>query len=246
MSHLDEGTLLAIRDRGIVDADARTHVVECGECSEALAATRDRAEMVARALGALDEGPVIDVEAGKGAVRRRLDERRGAPRRPAPPFYRSLGRAAALVLLASGAVYALPNSPLRHWIIGDGTPPAATVEAGPAVDASEGIELAVPAGGLTIVLNAAQTGQRIEVAWVDGDEAAVVAGAGSRYAVSSGSLRVDVAAGDVHIDVPLGSDPVTIEVNGRLLLRASAGEMDVRGAVASRDARGIVFTVETG
>lgn len=245
MTHLDEGTILAIRDRGLVDADAHEHLDQCASCASALAAAQERAEAVARSLRALDGGPPIDVDAAKAAVRQRLDERREAPRRRVPGVYWSLGRAALLVLLASGAAYAIPNSPLREWLAGDNVPSRATVEttAVGAPAAAEGVELAVPIGGLSIALTSAAIGQRIEVRWVDGDRLTVVAGADSRYQVSSGSLGVDLRPGDVRIDVPVGNEPIIVEVNGRMILQRVDGGLVVQGDVLSRDQSGIVFTV---
>lgn len=246
MTHLDEGTLLTIRDRGLVDADARTHLDDCDVCSSALAATQARAEVVARALDDLGGERPIDIEAAKATVRRRLDARREAPRRTHSGAYRSFGRAALLVLLASGAVYALPNSPLRDWVGGRASVDSPTGDPAAVSAASEGIEVTVPAGGLSIALTSAEVGQRVEISWVEGERAAVVAGSGSHYAVSSARLQVDVAPGDVRIDLPTGPEPITLEVNGRTILRSVEGALDIRGEVVARDANGIVFTVGQG
>ena len=248
MTHLDEGTILALRDRGLVDADAREHVDECATCAAALTAAQERADAVAFALRSLDGGPPIDVDAAKAAVRRRLDARREERRTPAPGLYRSLGRAAALVLLASGAVYAMPNSPLRGWLSGDAGTDAAVVESPPPVEVAspEGVELTVPAGGLTIRLTSVQPDQRIEVVWVEGDRASVVAASDSYYAVSSSGVGVDVREGDVRIGLPTGPEPIIIEANGRMVLSRVDGAVRVQGDVVSRDPNGIVFTVGQG
>ncbi len=244
MTHLDEGTLLAIRDRALVDADAHEHLDECAVCSEALADTRARADVVARSLRALDGGPPIDVDAAKAAVRRRLDQHREAPPRAVPGLYRSLGRAAILVLLASGAVYALPNSPLRGWLSGGEESVAPAMVGGTEVPtATEGIEVAVPSVGLTISVTSAQVGQRIEVSWVDGERASVEAGSDSRYQVSATGLQVDVTPGDVRIRLPMDAGPLIVEVDGRIVLQKVDEGIDVQGDVVSRDENRIVFTV---
>lgn len=246
MNHLDEGTILTIRDRGLVSADAREHLDHCASCASALTDAQARADVVAGSLRALDGGDPIDVEAAKADVRRRLDARREATKPHVAGVYRSIGRAAVLVLLASGAVYALPNSPLRDWLArGDdtgGSAVEATPEAG--VAATESVELMVPAEGLSIALTVAATGHRIEVRWVEGDRLTVEAGADSRYEVSSTSLGVDLRPGDVRIDIPVGNAPIIVEADGRIILRRIDGELDVRGDVLSRDERGILFTVE--
>lgn len=244
MTHLDEGTLLAIRDRALVSADAHEHLDGCAVCSEAMADAKARADVVARSLRALDGGPPIDVDAAKAAVRRRLDQQREAPQGAVPGLYRSLGRAAILVLLASGAVYALPNSPLRGWLAGGEEAVAPAMGVGAEVPtATEGIEVAVPSEGLTISLSSVRVGQRIEVTWVDGERASVEAGSDSRYQVSATGLQVDVTPGDVRLRLPMDAGPLIVEVDGRMVLQRVDGGIDVQGDVVSRDENGIVFTV---
>lgn len=243
MTHLDEGTILTIRDRGLVDSGAREHLDGCPSCTMALDTAKERADAVARSLRTLDDGAPIDVEAAKAEVRRRVDARRDAHPRRGPWIHRSLGRAAILVLLASGAVYALPNSPLRGWLAGTGTSSPGVVESSTDGGVSPGVELTVPATGLSIRLTAVAADQRIEVVWIDGDQLSVVAGSDSRYEVSATGVGVVVSAGDVRIGVPIGPAPIIIEANGRMVLSRVDGEVDIQADVVSRDENRIVFTV---
>lgn len=247
MNHVEEGTLVAIRDGGLVSADAHVHVEECAACQAALADVRDRAEAVADALGSLVADAPVDVEAAKAEVRRRLDERRAAAHKQTPGLVGALGRAAVLLLMAAGVVYALPGSPLRGWLddLASPTPASAPVEeAGPTP--AEGVELDVPAGGLRIILTSVESGQRLEVTWSGGERARLVAASGSRYAVASGSVTAELAPGTVRLVLPRSSGSVTVEAGGRMLLSSVEGDLEVLGDVLSRDADRVVVSMGGG
>lgn len=243
MSHLDEGTIVALRDRGPTPGDTRRHLEECVVCRDALAEARRRAESVEHALEALRADP--DVESAKAEVRKRLDARRDAGRHRSSRLVWSLGRAAGLVLLFSGVVYALPNSPLRAWLHSDPPPDhvgAPSITGLQRPDPEEGIEIEMPPEGLRIVLNSVDAGTRIEIRWLDAGQARIVAAAGSRYAISEGRAEAGVVSGPVRVDVPRDGSSITIEVNGRMILERIDGSLDVMGDVVSRSADRIVFS----
>lgn len=251
MRHLDEGTLLTMRDGGLVDADARRHATACPSCAAALAEARTRSDYVARALDALS-GPMdapgaddrpIDVEGAKAAVRRRLDGRRSEARQRVPGLFRALGRAAVLLLLASGVVYAIPGSPVRDWADRVRAREAATVPAETAVE-SEGLELDVPESGLRIAVTSAGPGQTVEVRWTDEARASLVAPRGSRYAVSTDGAEVAASEGVVRIGLPRSGAPVAVRLDGRTILRRVEGRVEVLGSVVSRGPDRIVFSAE--
>lgn len=249
MSHLGEGTLLAIRDGCPVDADALLHVEQCASCRGALADVRARARTVGDALGSLVRDVPVDVEAAKAEVRRRLDERREASRRRVPGLVGALGRAAVLLLLAAGVAYALPGSPLRAWL-DDRLGPTVTTVTTPSADGSppttEGVELDVPLGGLRMVLTSVEQDQPLEITWSDGERVRLVAAAGSRYAVAAGRVEAEVAAGPVRVVLPRSSGSVTIEAGGRVVLRSVDGDIEIVGDVVSRDADRIVVSMTAG
>lgn len=247
MSHVSEGTLLAIRDGGLVDADARLHVESCPSCRAELDDARARARTIADALASLAEDAPVDVGAAKAEVRRRLDERRKTGRRPMPRLAGGLGRAAVLLLLAAGLAYALPGSPIRGWLE-ERVEPTVT-DALPdegAPPSTEGVELDVPLGGLRMVLTSVEDGQRLEITWSDSDRVRLVAQAGSRYSVAAGRVEADVARGPVRVALPRSSGSVTIEAAGRMVLRSVDGDLEIQGEIVSRDADRIVVSMIEG
>ena len=140
MNHLTERAILELRDGVAVDAFARAHLDQCATCQTELEEAQARAAAIASALTDLDER--FDVESARGAVRARLangeaaagltngqtsgqasEQTRGhtdgETREPKvrAPFW-TLGRAATFLLLTTGALSALPGSPLREFIGG--------------------------------------------------------------------------------------------------------------------------------
>lgn len=243
MSHIDAGTIVTIRDGGLVDGEARRHVQECVVCRAALADARILSQSVERALEALAPEVDVDLAVAKAEVRRRLDRRREATHRSAPGLLPSLGRAAGLLLVAAGVAWALPGSPVRDWL-GRGSAPGSVEAPAPrdaaTATAAEGIEVGVPASGLRIVLASVAPDATIEVLWSDDARATIVAGPGSRYAVSDGRAGVVAGPGPVRVTLPRAG-PITIEVDGRMILRQADGESEVTGDVLSRSADRIVF-----
>lgn len=246
MSHAAPGVIATIRDRGLVDADAERHVRECASCRAALDDAHTRAREVEDALASLTADLDVDVARAKADVRRRLDARREADHRPSRGALWAVGRAAVLLLALTGVVYAMPGSPLREWLGPRTRPETAEIPAtgGPeAAPASEGIELTVPEGGLRIVFTSIAADATVEVRWVEGRRAAIVAGQGSRYSVSQGRAEIDAAPGPVSVSLPRAAGPLTIDVGGRMILRSADGELELSGDVVSRSADRIVFSV---
>ncbi|HKA60703.1 MAG TPA: hypothetical protein VKD28_18950 [Gemmatimonadales bacterium] len=105
--HLEEGPLEALLDNeldAVAAAEARRHLDACGQCRGELERLRSDASALEHALRALDHpAPQIPVEriVARAATRR-------LPLRWAAGI--------ALLLLATGTAYALPGSPVRHWV----------------------------------------------------------------------------------------------------------------------------------
>jgi hypothetical protein len=241
MNHLEEGTMLAIRDRELIAGDARAHVAECGHCRTTLEELERRADMIASALRALD-GP-LEVERAKAAVRARLDARWDADRVPAGRWRAHLGRAAAILLLAAGAAYALPGSPVRGWIDGrvggDGATavPAAVQE----VSGEGAIEVGLDAGRIQVVLSGLPPGSTLDVVWTDRATARIVAAAGTSFSFGEGRAEAVVPPGPVRVELPRGASAVSIEVDGRMYLRGAADGLDVLVPAAEHTAERIRF-----
>ena len=230
MNHVNEGTLLAIRDGELVATDHRLHVESCAQCREALDSARDRSEQIERVLA--DLSTPVDVDAAKRAVRARMDARR-AVERPRGSSYGHLGRAAAILVVAAGAAYALPGSPVRGWL--DPSPAVTGHAIQPAVDGalpveSSGIEVGV-VDRLDIILRDVAEGSLIEVVLLDGDASRLSAPAGSTYSIADGRIEATLSAGPVRIELPRRLETVSIRVNGRVMMEGSVSAPDLEGVV---------------
>ncbi len=220
MTHLDEGTLVAIRDGALLPAEARLHLEECPPCETALAAATERAGTIEELLEPLaDQLGSPDYESARAAVRKRLDARRAAPVRG-----RHLGRAAAILLLGATAVSALPGSPVRDWIESGQTEGAETVTA-TVESATEAIEVPVGVEGLQIVLRG--TGVGVDISWTDALTARIEAAQGSRFVVAGGRAEVDVTEGVVTLTLPRALGPLSVEVGGWTVMTNDAQGIQV-------------------
>jgi hypothetical protein len=246
MTHLDEGTILAVRDGAREVDDALEHLAGCAPCSRQLARARTRATEVAEALEALDDD--VRVDAAKAVVRKRLDDSRTQRARRGEHGWPALGKAAALVVLAAGAASALPGSPLRTWWEErDGTPVPLAEPTGPSAAPQEGLVggIAVPldAGRIAVIVRGAAPGTRVRVEWVERLTASVSAPAGSGFTYGGGRAEVDAAPGALRIELPRTAGYATLEVNGVEYVRRSDEQLDVTGPVTERSDAGVSFIV---
>jgi len=243
MSHIDEGTIVALRDGSLVTDDASEHLSECPRCRTTLDDARRRAELIAESLSALD-GP-IDYEAAKAALRARLDSGREGGRTPGRTRWH-VGRAAAVLLVTAGAAYALPGSPVRDWVFPtDADPePTAGVEGGVSETLQEGgIEVNVPEGRIQIVLTGLAPGSDLVVAWMDAATARIAAAPGSSFSFAEGRAEARVAPGPVRVELPRFAPVVSVEVDGRMYLRRTSAGLEVSGPVVERTDERIRFTI---
>jgi hypothetical protein len=250
MKHLDEATILAIRDGERVDAHTAAHVDECATCAALLAAARERADGIEHVLTALDHP--IEATAAKVGVRARVSA--GAEQRKSWTWGgRHLGRAAALLLLTAGAVAALPGSPLRTLltlpVIGLSSeapdPVTEPAPAGPVVRerSDVAIAVAVPEGDVQVAVRGADPGTEISVVWTEQASARLTAPAGSRFTYSAGRIEVDASRGALLIELPRAAAAVSLEVDGRLYLTGSAEEPEVLGPAVETTDDSILFRV---
>lgn len=245
VDHVDEALLTALRDGVAEPADesrVRAHLDACVECRDRLAALKLRRATVAAGLASLDTS--FDLESARAAVRAGAFPFRKRTHRAA------WARAAAAVLFlgAATAAAALPRSPVRHWlsqIVHSGTtavPAPDSQAAGPAAAAeTTGVRLNVPSGSLHVVLGDVTGGTEIDVRWVAGSEAAILAPLGSRFASATGRLEARPAPGLVRVELPRGVVPTTLEVGGRVYLARTTEGLTVSGPVVRRDDDGVVF-----
>lgn len=247
MKHVDEGSILALRDGASTDAGVAEHVESCHACAAEIERARGRATRVAAALAELDDAlAAVDLEWAKSAVRRRLDPAGHERGRPIRSSRSALPKAAVLVLLAAGAASALPGSPLRSWWRAPEALTTGAVEPSPQEAArARAAALAVPLeeGRIAVVVRRAPGGASIEVAWTDGPEAGVSAPPGSSFAYGVGRIEVDAVSGPVRIQLPRGATLASVVVNGVEYVRRSGDEVEVMGQTIERSENLLRFSV---
>jgi len=240
MTHLDEGTILAMRDGAWETEAALQHTSSCTLCSHELGRARARAALVSGALSVLDED--VDTEAAKAVVRRRLDARHGAVRGGAWRWM-PLGKAAALVLIAAGAASALPGSPFRNWWRASEPAAVPTVAPASGIASAPGgaIEVPVTAGRIAGIVRGVSPGTEVEVVWVDAPTARVAAPAGSVFAYGGGRAEVDAADGPLRVEMPRAAELATLEVDGVEYVRRAGDLVSVAGPATQRTDARILF-----
>lgn len=244
MTHLEEATVVALRDGEDVPATERHHIETCVPCADAVSEAERRAVMITESLAFLDD-PVVDLEEARASIRARLDRTSERTLRGGGWWMSAhMGRAAAVLLVAAGAVSALPGSPVRQWIAGDETGPVAdpTVRVAPAQEAqSAGVTVPVASTGIRVMVNSLGPLDRLEVVWVDGGSARVDAPSGSRFSYAQGRVEALVAGGPVRIELPRSGAPVTLEVDGIPYLTRTGDVVEVTGPVGERTDARILF-----
>lgn len=240
MTHLDEGTLLALRDGEMVPAGQRRHADGCPVCSEALREARERSDSIRDVLLTLTDE--IDSEAARAAVRARLDAQTGRAR-PGVGGKRHLRRAAAILLVTAGAVYAVPRSPISGWFSEDATLEQGTPDGpeGQQLPERGGVEIEV-SDGIEVVLEGVTPGTEVEVAWLDGSVARISAGGGSSYSFAEGRIESSVSGGPVLIEAPRTARVISISINGRMVFSGPAGSAALSDVV-EQSAERLVFSV---
>lgn len=231
MSHVSEGTLLAMRDGELVSTDHRIHLESCPHCQSAMESAHERA---ARIEGVLSEVPApVDLAGAKRAVRARMDARRAVERPRRVKAYGHLGRAAAILVLGAGAAYALPGSPIRGWL------ESSSSEVGSVTTAATAEALAAEAGGievpvtdrLSVILTAVEAGSPVEIVLLDEAVSRITAPAGSTYSFADQRIEASLTAGPIRIEIPRSLTTVLIMVNGVSVMEGPATNPTLRGAV---------------
>jgi len=244
VTHLDEGTVLRLRDGALVSADAKLHLRSCPECSDRVVLAGERSDRVSQLLGTLDVP--VDVEAAKARVRAAMDHNTAPGGRTL--HLRHLGRAAAILLVAAGAAYAVPGSPFRRLVESATqadaiSSPSATSEA---QELEAGIDVPVVDGRIRIELNSVAVGARVEVVWIAEAVARISGSDGSTYSISRGAAEAEVTGGHVRVALPRDASAITVEANGRVILRRSESGLEVLGEVVDRSDDRIVFSITAG
>ncbi len=221
--HLDEGALESQLD-GELDAAsaraARAHLDSCAECRSLLEQLRQDEELLATVLPVLDH-PVPQVSRAQiiaHASKRRLGTRWAA--------------AVALLLLAAGAAYAFPGSPLRRWIA---TAIGRRTQETPRVPDIAGIALP-PGEHFTIAFPVPRAAALVTIALTDDAAVGVrrISGAAT-FTAEIDRLRIDLGDAPAEIDVPRHAPSVAVVAGDRRLFLKDRGRVITE---AQRDSAG--------
>lgn len=247
------------------------HLGRCGVCTGALERLRTERFVVSTALASmqLDAGPIgprvrtavlarlaapgtRPAGAGARGVRppRARPDRLPWLRRTAAwgPRSRALQAAALVLLFASGAAaLAVPGSPVRQWLTGLRGDPEATPARAPSAGeeaalAESGVRVG-PSGGRIRIALELPPGAELLVTFLEGENAALFAGPGTRFEGGEGFLRATAAAGPVRVELPLGLVEVSLEVGGRPYLGVRDGRIELAVPAEERSDTMVTFRI---
>ena len=112
--------------------------------------------------------------------------------------------------------------------------------------AETGAGVHLEAGRIEIRIQGLGADAELRVQWVEGEEAWVYAGEGTRFSSVVGRLDAFDPPGDTRVVIPGDSREVSLYLNGRLLLRKSGAELEVLGPVEERTPSEILFGPSSG
>ena len=255
MGHPDSGRIQAFIDGEAEQkeaAETKVHLEGCEECREEERVLRASSRAASDTLGLLDTHPSL--QEAKDRFRKNQRSGRGPIRR----FITPLPRAASIALLLTGAaVSALPGSPVRRWVArgwelarpASSTVPATEVdetegqsaESLPGSIPETGAGLPVLDQGVEISLKDLPPEAELQVLWIDGTEAWVYAGEGTRFTLLDARLEVAGPPGAVRVELPRGPGDVLLRLDGNVLLRKTGGDVEIVGRVKEMTPDQIVF-----
>jgi hypothetical protein len=267
MAHPDESLIRAYLDGELDEAEAdsfRSHFPSCPDCQAEVRLQEEATAQLSGALLLLDHEPSVPeararVQAWASGDRAR-QERAPHERTSRWGLPGSLLKVASIALIfTAAAASALPGSPVREWLtqgwnalvgldepetaVQEGRLPAEGDRAGASEpSSSETWTKIVPQeGSVEFGLFDLPEGAEIRVFWVDGDQAGIFAGEGTRFRTDSGRLEAHSPPGGVRVEVPTSLSRVLLTLDGRVLLRKSGSEVETLGAIQSQTPREIVF-----
>jgi len=275
MRHPDEGRILAFLD-GVLEpeegAELGAHVSGCPNCQARLAGLEEAVDRARRALALVDVEP--RTARVREAIRARVTGERSQPagRRRRPTFAfparrlpLSLPRAAGIVLLLAGtAAAAVPGSPLREWIVSAWESARAPDEAAVGEEGTEvsgggeeestvepepletSVTLPPEEGAVELTVHEAVPGIEVTVAWVDGQQAGIIAGEGTGFRTEVGRLDAFAPPGPVRVQLPRALSRAVVVVNGVLLYRQEGEAREILGEVVRQGENEIVFRAPVG
>jgi hypothetical protein len=111
--------------------------------------------------------------------------------------------------------------------------------------AETGAATAVTAGAIEVWLHDLPSDADLRVRWIEGQEAWVYAGEGTRFNTATGRLEAFSPPGPVRVEVPGGAERVVVGVDGQVVLRKSGGQLEILGPVQERTPSEIRFEPPT-
>jgi len=223
--HLDQEQIqrLMHRELGSAEATVRGHLETCQDCRYKVAEAEQGEAWVLAQLRGLDH-PVPRVNP-ETLVRLRRRAARG---------YQRLAAGIVLALVAAGAAYALPGSPLPgvvqrivellRWTPSHQTPPATTPRPGVGFQAG----IAVDPGDRLTILFPAQSGAKAVVSLAEGGDVMVRALDGATFTSDVDRLLIEhraVPAPRYEIQIPRAAPWVEIQVGGHRVLLQRSGRI---------------------
>ena len=255
MGHPDNGQILALLDGEVHGAEAealRAHMASCPECETRLRGVEEASERATQALGALD-GEAPDLPKAMSRVQARKSA--GATTRLI-----SLPRAASIaLLLTAAAASALPGSPVRRWVAQgwqalDGSDPVTSPQedrGGTGGDedaltpgaglAETGASIPASTQGVEIWIHDLPAEADLRVIWIEGDEAWIYAGEGTRFNRVGGRLEAFGPPGAVRVELPRNLRQVVVGLDGSVLLRKSGDDVEILAPIQERTPTEILF-----
>jgi len=256
MGHPDNGLIQALLDGEVESTEAdtlRAHLETCPECKAGAEALEGASQEMAQALLLVDTEPRLEEARSRFLAKRRAGTAWSSM---------SLPKAASIALLLTAtAATALPGSPVRRWMVqgwealtelvrtDPGQEDAQGAGEDPTVFSSEGqmpetgAAILASSRGVEIWIHDLAPEAELRVVWVDGDEAWIRAGEGTRYNWEEGRLEAFSPQGAVRVEIPRNLEQVVVGLNGSILLRKSGGEVEIVGPVQQRTPSEIVFEV---
>ena len=261
MNHTNEGLLQAHLD-GELDGDARlavdAHLRECLACRGEMRELREMSRELSGALLLLEAPSAPEARAYTVSF----------PKQRAPRVWTrgagALPRAAALVLLATGAASAMiPGWPLHDLLRGErdpveiavAPPPVATTTMSAPAEAERAPRAAAPEAGVSIepvdgavmvVVRDADPQLRIRALLSESGRAGVYATGGASAArFETGPGRIEVVGtgtGDLRIEIPRDARSATVVVNGRDYLVKEGDQLPLTGPAGERAGAEVSFT----
>lgn len=253
MGHPDEGVILALLDGEPVEKreDLQAHLESCPQCRALAEAQGLQMRTLSGALSLLDcDPPMADARSRVLAAGRSMAEPRRKYRVPLPLA------ASRAVLITGGALSALPGSPVRSWVADQwgssqaASPSETLALTGPGNQAAEadlaGATILPTADGMNLYIRGGSDGAEVIVRLVDGDQAGIFAGEGTRFRTEEGILEAVDPPGEVRVEIPRGITSVTLFVNGRVFLRQTSDGLEIQGPYETRTEDEIRFILPGG